>query len=179
VSAASGGLTRLGGGPLEAKRRAETGRLITVQPSPLVIVTAFDGDQVAGCLVSFHTHVSVVPHRYMVCLARTNHTFAVAQAAQHLGIHLLESRHKETAKFFGATSGFTTRKLVRHPWQSWRDGTPILEEIGCWMVGVVRSLHELGDHVGFVVDVVDSQLELVGDVLTVHDLGTVIPGHPL
>jgi flavin reductase (DIM6/NTAB) family NADH-FMN oxidoreductase RutF len=164
---------------LETERRAETGRLITVQPSPLVIVTAFDGLQVAGCLVSFHTHVSVVPHRYMVCLARTNHTFAVAQAAQHLGIHLLESHHKETARFFGALSGFTTQKFVRHPWRPWRDGTPILRGFGCWMVGAVRSTHELGDHVGFVVDIVDSQLEPVGDVLTLQDLGAVTPGHPL
>jgi flavin reductase (DIM6/NTAB) family NADH-FMN oxidoreductase RutF len=145
----------------------------------LVIVSAFNGVRLAGCLVSFHSHVSIAPHRYLVCLARTNHTFAVAQTAQHLGIHLLETHHEETARFFGANSGFTTPKFVRQPWRPWRDGTPILTEVACWMVGAVRARHDLGDHEGFVVDVVDSHLEAVSAVLTLHDLGSITPGHPL
>jgi flavin reductase (DIM6/NTAB) family NADH-FMN oxidoreductase RutF len=159
--------------------RRQTGRLITAQPVPLVIISAFDGQREAGCLVSFHTHVSIVPHRYMVCLARTNHTFAVAQGAQHLGIHLLERQHTETARVFGATTGFATDKFASRPWRSWRDGTPLLTGFGCWMVGAIQAEYDLGDHVGFVLDIVDSQLEPLSAVLTLPEIGAVIPGHPL
>jgi NADH-quinone oxidoreductase subunit J len=51
----------------------------------MIIVTTCGADgERSGCLVGFSTQCSIDPGRFLVCLSRTNHTFAVAQEADFL-----------------------------------------------------------------------------------------------
>ena len=44
----------------------------------MLVVTAFDGRERAGCLVGFSTQCSIDPPRYLVCISTANHTARVA-----------------------------------------------------------------------------------------------------
>jgi flavin reductase (DIM6/NTAB) family NADH-FMN oxidoreductase RutF len=159
--------------------RARTGRVIASLPTPLAIVTAFDGRVRAGCLVSFHTHVSISPHRYLVCLARPNRTHWVAQRSQHLAVHAVSQDHKDVAELFGGSTGDDTDKFAACNWRNWKDGTPLLEDVRSWLVGAIRSQIDLGDHSGFLLDVVATAPPVYETALTLHDLGPLDAGHPL
>ena len=56
---------------------------------PMYVVTAAAARERAGCLVGFAGQCSIEPERHMVWISKANHTYRVATAAGHLGVHLL------------------------------------------------------------------------------------------
>lgn len=162
-----------------AEDRATAGALIANRATPLVVVSAYDGRVRAGCLVSFHTHVSITPHRYLVCLAGPNHTSRVAEGAEHLAVHFLSRRDVKLARYFGGVTGDEMDKFDAHRWQPWDDGTPLLGEVTDRIVGRIKSRAPFGDHVGYLLDVVVSSVPSTEPPLTLDALGPIEPGHPL
>lgn len=167
------------GSDVSAGERLAAGRLIASRATPLAIVTAYDGRARAGCLVSFHTHVSISPHRYLVCLAEPNHTTRVARGAEHLAVHFLARPDVDLARYFGAVTGDDADKFGGHGWQPWDDGTPLLDQVSDRMVGRIRSRSAFGDHVGYLLDVKVVTVSSCQPPLTLDELGVVEPGHPL
>lgn len=166
-------------GPDRGDERAAAGSLITARATPLVIVSAYDGHARAGCLVSFHTHVSIAPHRYLVCLADPNHTSRVAEGADHLAVHFLSRHDVKLARYFGGVTGDEVDKFDAHRWQPWDDGTPLLHEVTDRIVGRIRSRASFGDHVGYLLDITEFSVPSVEPPLTLDELGPIEPGHPL
>jgi flavin reductase (DIM6/NTAB) family NADH-FMN oxidoreductase RutF len=159
--------------------RAAAGTQIANRATPLVIVSAYDGGSRAGCLVSFHTHVSISPHRYLVCLARPNHTSRVAEGAGHLAVHFLSRGDLELARFFGGVSGDDIDKFAAHGWRPWDDGTPLLDDVADRIVGRIEDRTRFGDHVGYLLDITASSMPSGQPPLTLDRLGPLVPGHPL
>lgn len=162
-----------------AGERLTAGRLIASRATPLAVVTAYDGRSRAGCLVSFHTHVSISPHRYLVCLAAPNHTTRVAQGAEHLGVHFLAGPDVDLARYFGRATGDDADKFDGHAWQPWDDGTPLLDQVSDRIVGRIGRRAPFGDHVGYLLDVAAVWVSSCQPPLTLDELGVVEPGHPL
>ncbi len=71
----------------------------------MVIVTAAAGERKAGCLVGFHTQVSIDPPRTLVCVSQTNHTHEIAAEAPVLGVHVVPEERRELADLFGGETG--------------------------------------------------------------------------
>lgn len=74
---------------------------------PMFVVTARAGNETAGCLVGFTTQASIDPPRFLVGISKKNHTFTVAAAATHLGVHLLARDDLELARWFGGQTAVT------------------------------------------------------------------------
>ncbi|MDN5747897.1 MAG: flavin reductase family protein [Pseudonocardia sp.] len=145
---------------------------------PMAIVTAAAGDERSGCLVGFHTQCSIDPARFLVCISRRNHTFAVAARSEHLAVHFLDRSDYPLSLLFGEQSGDTVDKFARCSWRA-ELGVPVLTGARAWFVGRVLDRVSFGDHVGHLLEPVTGRVadeEL--DQLAFQDVKTMQPGHP-
>ncbi|HJP73981.1 MAG TPA: flavin reductase family protein [Pseudonocardiaceae bacterium] len=124
-----------------------------VDPPMFAVTTSVDGVR-AGCLVGFVTQCAVHPVRYLVCLAKANHTTRVAADADLLVIHALGQQHHGLAALFATTTGDCIDKFAHCGWTAGPAGLPILSGCQRWVVGRIADRHDLGDHIGFVLDVI-------------------------
>src|SRR5947207_7588883 len=90
----------------------EFGVIMSALDAPLVVVTAAEAQERAGCLVGFHCQSSIEPPRYCVWLSKANHTYRVALGSTHLAIHFLTSADLWLAERFGTLTGDRTDKLA-------------------------------------------------------------------
>ena len=117
------------------------GAIASSLDAALVVVTAAEGQQRAGCLVGFHSQSSMEPLRYCVWLSKANYTYRVALRSTHLAIHFLTAADRGLAEWFGTRTGDSVDKFaglaagparaVCRCWTScptgWSDGGP-----RCW-----------------------------------------------
>jgi flavin reductase (DIM6/NTAB) family NADH-FMN oxidoreductase RutF len=127
-------------------------RLSETTDTPMFVVTAASGGVRAGCLVGFATQCSIEPRRYLVCVSKTNRSFDVAQRARRLVVHVLRDGDLPLARLFGEETGRDIDKFARCRWHLTADGTPVLDDCD-WFAGTIVERVDLGDHVGFVLDV--------------------------
>jgi flavin reductase (DIM6/NTAB) family NADH-FMN oxidoreductase RutF len=82
VGVSSAAVTGSSGGSGTAMSDEGFGAIMSALDTPLVVVTAAQAQEKAGCLVGFHCQSSIEPSRYCVWLSKANHTYRVA-----LGFH--------------------------------------------------------------------------------------------
>jgi flavin reductase (DIM6/NTAB) family NADH-FMN oxidoreductase RutF len=142
----------------------------------LIVTTARDGDR-SGCLVGFHTQCSIDPPRFLVCISRQNHTFALAAQSEFLAVHFLDEINYDLSLLFGEETGDNRDKFSEC---SWRDhfGLPILTDVKAWLIGRVLERIDLGDHTGHVLEPVATQLAPEFNQLPFQQVKTMKPGHP-
>ena len=115
---------------------------------PLIVVTASDGNERAGCLVGFHTQSSIEPERFCVWLSKANHTYRIALRATHLGIHFLTTDDLPMAAHFGTLTGDNCDKFADVEAQTGLGHVPVL--VSCANRLIVKRtvlVDEGGDHV--------------------------------
>jgi flavin reductase (DIM6/NTAB) family NADH-FMN oxidoreductase RutF len=145
---------------------------------PMFVVTCTHGGVRAGCLVGFATQASIDPPRLLVCLSVENHTYRVARDASVLAVHLLTSGQLDLAELFGGRTGDEMDKLEQCPWEPGPDGVPLLQECAARCVGRILAQHDLGDHLGFLLEPILVEGDAGGDVLTLQQCRDLSPGHP-
>src|SRR5947207_5205436 len=91
------------------------GAIMSVLDAPLVVVTAAQAQERAGCLVGFHCQSSIEPSRYGVWLSKANHTYRVPLQSTHLAIHFLTAADLWLAERFGTLTRDRTDKLAGLP----------------------------------------------------------------
>ncbi len=144
-----------------------------------VVTTATDGGATrAGCMVGFTTQASIDPPRFLVCLSVQNHTYRVAKDATTLAVHVLDSDDHPLAELFGGTTGDEVDKFARCRWTAGPDGVPLLDECPRRLVGRVLARHELGDHVGFLLEPFEVHGGPDEQGLTFQRVKDVDAGHP-
>ena len=157
-------------------------RFVAAVDNAMVAVTAADGQgHPAGCLVGFHTQVSIDPPRYMVCLSTANHTYEVARGVEVLAVHLLGAGDRGPAQALGGeTEDEDPLKFTRIDWSPHPEfGTPVLEGPSCRFVGRVLQQVDAGDHVMFVLSPLEAQVP--GEPpppLRLGEASGIDPGHP-
>lgn len=144
----------------------------------MFIVTAQAGGERAGCLVGFASQSSIAPPRFLVCLSRNNHTYRVACASELLAVHFVPREGKELAELFGGRTSDEVDKFARCEWQPGPGGLPILRACGNWFVGRVLERLDLGDHVGFLLEPVESHRQQHESPFDFHRAKRIEPGHP-
>ncbi len=145
---------------------------------PMFVVTAAAGDDRAGCLVGFATQCSMDPVRFVVFLSRQNRTCRVAQRSDALAVHVLGGEQRALAELFGARTGDDIDKFARCGWTPGLEGVPLLVDCPNRLVGRVVGTVDGGDHVGFVLDVVEASSADPGPPLMFQQVRDLEPGHP-
>jgi len=131
-------------------------RLAAHVDSSMHVVTAAGDGEHGGCLVGFATQCSMEPVRFLVCLSTANRTYAVASRAETLVVHALYEKDHALASLFGeeTENDDAVDKFDSCQWSPGPGGAPVIA--GCdWFAGNIRDRVELGDHVGFVLDVTE------------------------
>ncbi len=147
-------------------------------PYFVVTVRAPDGEM-SGCLAGFVTQCSIDPPNFLVCVARVNHTFGVANRSDAMGLHLLGEEQVDLARVFGEETGDLVDKFAQCDWRLGATGAPLLVESAVSMEGHILGHFSAGDHEAFllraqrVVEGTDKGL------LTYRDAPDFHPGHPL
>jgi flavin reductase (DIM6/NTAB) family NADH-FMN oxidoreductase RutF len=153
-------------------------KLVSLLNYPMYVVTTRADERSAGCLVGFASQVSIHPQRFLVGLSKRNHTYRVAQHADHLAVHLVPRRHCDLAKLFGGETGDKIDKFAQCGWRPGPQGLPILIDAAGWFVGDVLSRFDLGDHVGFLLEpVAGSAPDTFEPLVTFSDVRDLDPGH--
>lgn len=152
--------------------------ILHMSAHPMVIVTVATRDERDGCLVGYHSPVSISPRRYMVCLSPENQTHDLALTADTLIVHHVGVAQAGLARLFGEETGYEVDKFDRCNWERGPDGVPRLADIDTWWAGRIVDRITLGDHTAFVLEpfVVE-----VGDILDPLDSAAAAsfsPGNP-
>lgn len=147
---------------------------------PLFIVTAADGQRREGCVIGFATQCSFHPARFLACLSRENRTYRLARDADALAVHLVPRTQVELARLFGGETGDEIDKFERCDWHPGPRGLPILDGCRSWFAGAISARHDLGDHVGFLLDPFEVHYEAGEEIVYFKEVKDLIePGHPV
>lgn len=145
---------------------------------PMFIVTTAAEEERSGCLVGFVTQASIDPPRLLVMLSVENHTYRVARHATALAVHFLRTDNHRLAEIFGEESGDWADKFGQCDWSEGPDGVPVLAGTRGWVAGRVLERFPAGDHVGHLLETVDTGLGTEGPPLTFQAVRDMSPGHP-
>ena len=152
-------------------------RLVARLDYPMFVLTARSSSgERSGCLIGFASQCSIDPPRFAVWVSEKNHTFGVAKASSHLGVHALSSSQAELASLFGGTTGDEIDKFARCTWHDGPEGVPVLDDVAGWFVGRVVERLDTGDHLGFLLEPVAAEVSEVPN-LTFQDVKDLDPGH--
>jgi flavin reductase (DIM6/NTAB) family NADH-FMN oxidoreductase RutF len=144
----------------------------------MVVVTVGVRDQLHGCLVGFHTQVSIEPRRYAVCLSHANATYRAAGEADALGVHLLAVADRELGSLFGETTADDgVDKFERCEWQLHAAGPPVLERTQAWFVGRIVDRVPMGDHTAHVLDPIEAGVRDAAPPLRLDEAEDFDAGH--
>jgi flavin reductase (DIM6/NTAB) family NADH-FMN oxidoreductase RutF len=152
-------------------------KLASALDYPVFIVTATDGERREGCVIGFATQSSLRPARFLACLSRANRTFRLAQDVDALAVHLVPREETELVELFGGETGDDVDKFERCAWTAGPRGLPILDACPSWFAGAICSRHDLGDHMGFLLDPFEARYE-PGEWAYFQRVKYVDPGHP-
>ena len=136
---------------------------------------AADGER-SGCLIGFASQCSIDPPRFAAWVSVKNHTFDVAKASTHLGVHALAATQTDLAALFGGETGDEVDKFARCSWHDGPENVPVLDDVAGWFVGRVVDRLDTGDHLGFLLEPVAAA---VFDVpgLSFQQVKDLDPGH--
>ncbi len=145
---------------------------------PVFIVTAAaDGERREGCVIGFASQTSFRPARFLACLSRANRTFRLAQDVEALAVHLIPREAGDLVELFGGETGDEVDKFARCEWTAGPRGLPILARCPSWFAGAIVARHDLGDHMGFLLEPFEAHHE-AGEVVYFQRVKDVDPGHP-
>ncbi len=144
----------------------------------LIVVTAADGHERAGCLVGFHSQSSIEPGRYCIWLSKANFTYRVALRATHLGVHFLTMADLDLASRFGSLTGDDVDKFAELGVSDGPGGVPMLPACANRIVARRTALlDEGGDHVCFVTEPVAVHTEGPFEPLRLSRAPNLVAGH--
>ncbi|WP_067433286.1 flavin reductase family protein [Nocardioides jensenii] len=153
-------------------------QLMASVDAPLVVMTTAFGNELAGCLVGFHSQSSITPERYCVWLSKANHTYRVALRASHLAVHFLTEHDLGVAEHFGTVSGEDTDKFAGLEFELDASGVPLLAACpNAMTLERISILDDGGDHVCLTTRVLTAEFGGEFTPLRVSDAIQLEPGH--
>jgi flavin reductase (DIM6/NTAB) family NADH-FMN oxidoreductase RutF len=147
-------------------------------PYHVVTVRTPDGDM-SGCLAGFVTQCSINPPNFLVCVAKVNHTFEVADRSTAMGLHLLGKDQLELARIFGEETGDLVDKFAQCDWRLGATGAPLLVESAVALEGPILGHFSAGDHEAYLLRAERAVEGAHPGLLMYRDAPHLRPGHPL
>jgi flavin reductase (DIM6/NTAB) family NADH-FMN oxidoreductase RutF len=151
-------------------------RLTATLDYPVYIVTTAVQGELTGCLIGFATQCSIHPPRFLACISNKNHTFPLARQAGLLAVHVVEEKDKRLAEIFGGQTGDSADKFAQVSWH-YAHGVPVLDACERWFVGAVLEQIAFGDHVGLLLEPIDTEQAGSSEQLTFQRARDIEPGH--
>jgi flavin reductase (DIM6/NTAB) family NADH-FMN oxidoreductase RutF len=154
------------------------GTIASSLDTPLIVVTAADTRERAGCLVGFHSQSSIEPMRYCVWLSKANFTYRVALRSTHLGIHFLTAADLPLAERFGTLTGDNVDKFATVRTGPGPGGVPVLEDCPHrLMARRITVVDDGGDHVCVMTETVAAHTGGRFEPLRLSQAAHLQPGH--
>jgi flavin reductase (DIM6/NTAB) family NADH-FMN oxidoreductase RutF len=147
-------------------------------PYYVVTVRTTDGEM-SGCLAGFVTQCSIDPPNFLVCIAKVNHTFGVAERSDAMGLHLLGNEQHDLARIFGEETGDLVDKFAECDWRLGPTGAPLLVDCAVSMEGHILGHFSAGDHEAYLVRAESAVSGGHDGLLTYRGAPSFRPGHPL
>ncbi len=91
-------------------------------------------------------------------------------------MHIIEKKDKNIAELFGGETGDEVDKFARVSWHL-AHGVPILDACQRWFAGSILEQIDLGDHVGFLLEPIDTEQNATSEQLTFQRARDIEPGH--
>ena len=151
-------------------------RLVASLDYPLYVVTTAVRERPTGCLIGFATQCSIHPPRFLACISKKNHTLLPARQASVVAVHIVEQKDRNLAELFGGETGDEIDKFACVSWH-FAHGVPILDACQRWFAGSVLERIDLGDHVGFLLEPLDTEQRAADAQLTFQQARDIEPGH--
>jgi flavin reductase (DIM6/NTAB) family NADH-FMN oxidoreductase RutF len=140
-------------------------RLVATLDYPVYVVTTAVESELSGCLIGFATQCSIHPPRFLACISKKNHTLALACRAATLAVHIVEEKDRDIAELFGGETGDEVDKFAKVRWH-FAHGVPILDACERWFAGSSLQQIDFGDHVGFLLEPIDTLQNAASEQLT-------------
>ena len=123
----------------------------------VTVVTALDAEgQPVGLTANSFTSVSLDPPLLLVCIAKTASSLAALEAAENFAVNVLHIGQQPTSNLF-AKSG--EDRFSETPWRRGHNDTPLLTGALANFECKRHALHEGGDHVILIGEVVRARFE--------------------
>jgi flavin reductase (DIM6/NTAB) family NADH-FMN oxidoreductase RutF len=151
-------------------------RLVATLDYPVYVVTTASEGERSGCLIGFATQCSIRPPRFLACISKKNHTLGIARRAAMIAVHVVEEKNRDIADLFGGETGDEVDKFARTRWHL-AHGVPIIDACERWFVGAVLQQIDFGDHVGFLLEPIESEQSNASEQLTFQKARDIEPGH--
>ncbi len=94
-----------------------------------------------------------------------------------MAVHLLGGHQRALAELFGTETGDQSDKFSRCRWTEGPGGVPLLDGCPGRFVGRVLDRIDAGDHLGYLLEVVDVEAGEPGELLTFQAVRDLEPGH--
>ena len=120
------------------------------------VVTVKSGGKVNGMTAAWYTRVSHNPPLVMVSIAHTRHTLRMVEKSGYFCLNILAEGQLSLARNFGFASGKTVDKFEKTGYLEAESGSPILEDTAGYMDCRLCGLHEAGDHMLVVGELVET-----------------------
>jgi flavin reductase (DIM6/NTAB) family NADH-FMN oxidoreductase RutF/pimeloyl-ACP methyl ester carboxylesterase len=123
----------------------------------VTVVTTLDGEgQPVGLTANSFTSVSLDPPLLLVCIAKTASSLDALEAAENFAVNVLHIGQQPTSNLF-AKAG--EERFATTPWSRGHNGAPLLSGALANFECRRHALHEGGDHVILVGEVVRARFE--------------------
>lgn len=159
---------------------------MATDPAMVVVTGRHDGESV-GCLVGFHSQVSIEPERWGVWISQANHSHPVLTRASAVAIHVLGAPQHELAAHFGSLTGDEEDKFAgldleppdAWPWGPPDERPPLLSACPTRIVGWRRAALADGiDHTCLVIEPVEVTVDPGIVPFRYRAAADITPGHP-
>jgi flavin reductase (DIM6/NTAB) family NADH-FMN oxidoreductase RutF len=136
-----------------------------------VVAAGKEGGQAMAMIATWATQVSFHPPMLVIAIERESRIRDGMEASKSFSINFLAAEARAAAARFLKTPVSDDATLGGEPLTYSPHGIPLLASskasLGCRIVG----MHEVGDHVLYVGEVVDALFNAEGDVLTLKETG--------
>jgi flavin reductase (DIM6/NTAB) family NADH-FMN oxidoreductase RutF len=138
----------------------------------LYAITARHGDEVSAMTVNWLTQSSFEPPMLALAVEAGSHSRQVIEAAGALAVNVFASGQRELAGQLGRTFAKHPEKVSAVGWKPGpATGSPLLDAALGWVECRVRGSVPSGDHVVFVLEVIEAGLNREGAPLTLQETG--------
>lgn len=127
-----------------------------------IVTTLSDSGEPVGLTANSFTSVSLEPPLLLVCPARSATTTLALEGCKHFAVNVLQKGQEEVSALF-ATKG--TDRFAEIEFETWENDVPILRDALASFECRTHAVHEGGDHLILVGEIIRARYATHGEPL--------------
>ncbi len=135
-------------------------------PTGVVVITGGDAENPVGLVVGSFMSVSLEPPLVVVSPAKTSKSWPLVEAGGNFCANVLAEDQEPLGRQFSTSGGdkFAGVKWTPAP----ATGSPLLEGVAAWMDCRIYEIHDAGDHLLVLGEVLELNIDREGGALVYH-----------